>query len=168
MFWPSPANIACFFWAEAVPASYQSANIYDAFIFSCNYEHLFWAPIMSSYYVSHTSEQSSHTFVCRQIFPVCTLSWPLPQYPQSGSKICLHFSSGQGEAEARSRRSLASAGGDQGPHYDDHHPPNITPVGGVPNLKVISHKYPRLTLHNEFHPAWASSVFVVFSYQIAA
>ena len=30
-------------------ATYQSANIYDAFIFSCNYEHLFWAPIMSTY-----------------------------------------------------------------------------------------------------------------------
>ena len=29
-------------------ATYQSANIYDAFIFSCNYEHLFWAPIMST------------------------------------------------------------------------------------------------------------------------
>lgn len=30
-------------------ATYQSANIYDAFIFRCNYEHLFWAPIMSTY-----------------------------------------------------------------------------------------------------------------------
>ena len=68
------------------------------------------------------------------------LSWPY-YLSNSSSNFCFHFSSGQGEAEARSRRSLASAGGDQGPgHYDDHHPPNITPVGGVPNLKVISHQ----------------------------
>ena len=71
----------------------------------------------------------------------------------SGFKFCLHFSSGQ-ETEARSRRSLASASGDQAgaQHYEDQHPPNITPVGGVPNLKVISQQYPRLKLHNKFHP----------------
>ena len=71
--------------------------------------------------------------------------------------MCLLFSSGQSEAEARSRRSLASVNGEQGQHYEDkdklQHPPNITPVGGVPNLKVISQQqYQRLKLHNKFHP----------------
>ena len=51
------------------------------------------------------------------------------------------FSSTNGfEGEGgRSRRSLASVSGDIN-HYEDpdkfQHPPNITPVGGVPNLKV--------------------------------
>ena len=46
-----------------------------------------------------------------------------------------------GEGGGRSRRSLASVGGDIA-HFEDaagdkfQHPPNITPVGGVPNLKV--------------------------------
>ena len=46
-----------------------------------------------------------------------------------------------GEGGGRSRRSLASVGGDLA-HFEDtagdkfQHPPNITPVGGVPNLKV--------------------------------
>ena len=39
----------------------------------------------------------------------------------------------------RSRRSIASVTGEVN-HYEDpdkySHPPNITPVGGVPNLKV--------------------------------
>ena len=58
------------------------------------------------------------------------------------------FSSG-GEAEqGRSRRSLASVDSAHsahapGGHYETdpdklQHPPNITPVGGVPNLKVIT------------------------------
>ena len=40
-------------------ATYQSANIYDAFIFSCNYEHLLWVPIIQA--LIYTSEQSSES-----------------------------------------------------------------------------------------------------------
>ena len=44
------------------------------------------------------------------------------------------------DGEGRSRRSIASVGGEVN-HYEDpdkltQQPPNITPVGGVPNLKV--------------------------------
>ena len=133
------ANIACF------SGQRQSRPVIRVQIFTM---HLFSVVIMNTYFepqlwaLIYTNEQSSHTFVCRQIFPACTIFISWPWYSSnSSSNFCLHFSSGQGEAEARSRRSLASAGGDQGPgHYDDHHPPNITPVGGVPNLKVISHQ----------------------------
>lgn len=55
--------------------------------------------------------------------------------------LCLCFSASNVEGEVgRSRRSIASVNGDVN-HYEDpekfhHQPPNITPVGGVPNLKV--------------------------------
>ena len=56
----------------------------------------------------------------------------------------INFSNGF-DQEGRSRRSLASLSGGDAPGgsnniYEDpdkfQHPPNITPVGGVPNLKV--------------------------------
>ncbi len=40
------------------------------------------------------------------------------------------FLSRRTESERRSRRSLAGA------DPDENHPPDIAPVGGVPNLKV--------------------------------
>ena len=43
-------------------ATYQSANIYDAFIFSCNYEHLLWVPIIQALiYAREQSSESSHS-----------------------------------------------------------------------------------------------------------
>ena len=43
-------------------ATYQSANIYDAFIFSCNYEHLLWVPIIRALiYASEQASESSHS-----------------------------------------------------------------------------------------------------------
>jgi hypothetical protein len=45
--------------------------------------------------------------------------------------LCSKFSlSRRTENEGRSRRSLAGA------DPDENHPPDIAPVGGVPNLKV--------------------------------
>ena len=80
-------------------ATYQSANIYDAFIFSCNYEHLFWAPVNSLHILSSVGKYilSLNTVYILDMARLTQVS--------SGPNVCVYFSA------LVSARLRAGAGG---------------------------------------------------------